>query len=125
MYTLHVNRNLCYNYTGTDDLSDLCTALTPITPRWESFAIQLGIPHATIKTIKKKNNHDPTDCLNDALTEWLDGNYNIVRHGHQSWRKVCKETANKAGGNNNAQAKKIAAEHPVQQHGAGQKQLGN
>ena len=111
--------------TGKDDLAGLRTALNPIAHNWESFALQLGILHNTIKLIKRRNFHDPTDCLNDALAEWLDGNYNIERHGHQSWRKVCKETANAGGGNNRALAKELAAEHPVQQHGAGKRQTGN
>ena len=118
MYTLHVNRNLSYNYTEKDDQADLHKALTPIAARWDSFAIQLGILYETTQLIKRRNYHDPTDCLNDALSEWLKGDYNKQRHGHQSWRKVCKETANAGGGNDMALAKKIAAEHPAQQHGA-------
>ena len=124
-HTSYVNRNLCYNCTEKNDLADLCSALTPIASKWDSFALQLGVPHETTQTIEVKNFHNPTKCLKDALSEWLDDNYDKTRHGHQSWRKVCKATANQAGGNNKALANKIAAKHPVQQHGAGQRQISN
>ena len=106
-----------------DDLADLRTALDPIAAKWDSFAIQLGLLYSQTEAIQREH-HKPAECLNNVLSEWLKGNYNKARHGHQSWRKVCKATANTAGGNNMALAIKLAEEHPVQQHAAEEEQLG-
>lgn len=113
--------NLCYiNYTGETDQAGLCTALDPISFRWESFALQLGLPYNTIQKIKAKSiPYDPTNCLNEVLSEWLDDNYEETQHGHQSWRKVCEATANKAGGNNKGLAIKIAEQHLAEEEQLG------
>ena len=79
--------------------------------KWDYFATQLGILPAKINAIGRKNHYVPTLCLKDVLSTWLIGGYNIQRHGHQSWRRVCEATASPAGGGDRILAHEIAAQH--------------
>ena len=103
--------------TGEDDITELCKALDPIKAKWESFATQLGILPHTTDDIKLKHHCVPTLCLKDVLNTWLKKGYNIQKHGHPSWRRVCEATASPAGGDNKRLAQEIAAKHQAEQTG--------
>ena len=94
--------------TEADDITELCEVLTPIEAKWECFGTQLGI----LKTdaIGLGNNYKPALCLKGVLDTWLQKDYNTAKHGHPSWRKVCKATASKAVGNRRL-ADDIAKQH--------------
>ena len=102
---------LFWYYTEEDAITELCKVLNPIKAKWESFATQLGILPDTTDDIKLKHHHDSTLCLKGVLNTWLKGGYNIQKHGHQSWRRVCEATASSAGGENKKLALDIAAQH--------------
>ena len=97
--------------TGEDDITELCKVLTPIEAKWDCFATQLGILPSKTNAIGRKHYYDPKLCLRDVLNIWLNGGYNIQKHGHQSWRRVCEATASPAGGDNKRLAQDIAARH--------------
>ena len=96
--------------TEEDDITELCKILTPIEAKWDCFATQLGILPNKTGAIGRKNHFNPTLCLKDVLETWLNGEYNIQKHGHQSLRRVCEATASPAGGAN----KKLALDIPTQ-----------
>ena len=48
------------------------------------------------------------DCLNEALKEWIQQNYNTGKYGLPSWRTLLEGVARV----NMALFKKLAAEHP-------------
>ena len=81
--------------TEKDDITKLCEVLAPIEAKWDCFATQLGILPDKTSTIGRKNQYDPTLCLKDVLDTWLNGGYNIQKHGHQSLRRLCEATATK------------------------------
>ena len=103
--------------TEEDAITELCAVLTPIKAKWESFATQLGILPDTTDDIGLKHHYNPTLCLKDVLNTWLKRGYNIRKHGHQSWRRVCEATASPAGGENKRLAQEIAAQHQAKQTG--------
>ena len=103
--------------TEKDDITELCKVLTPIEAKWDCFATQLGILPDKTDTIGRKNLKNPTLCLQDVLSTWLKGDYNIQKDGHQSWRRVCEATASRAGGDNKRLAQEIAAQHRADQTG--------
>ena len=97
--------------TEKDDITVLHKVLTPIEAKWDCFATQLGILPDTTDAIGRKNQYVPNLCLKDVLFTWLKGEYNIRKHGHQSWRRVCEATASSAGGENKELARSIAEQH--------------
>ena len=97
--------------TGENDIIELCEVLAPIKTKWECVATQLGILPDKTNIIGHKHSYDPTLCLKYVLQIWLIGDYNIQRHGHQSWRRVCEATASPAGGDDRKLALEIAAQH--------------
>ena len=98
-------------------ITELCKVLNPIKAKWDCFATQLGILPDTTDDIGRKNHYNSTLCLKDVLNTWLKGGYNIQKHGHQSWRRVCEATASSAGGENKRLAQEIAAQHRAEQTG--------
>ena len=82
-----------------------------IQANWEFVGIQLGIGNGKIEAIKLKNGGDPTRCLKDMLSAWLNENYDTQRHGYPSWRRLCKAIASPAGAENQSLADDIAERH--------------
>ena len=83
----------------------------PIQAKWEFVGIQLGIDNGTIEAIKLKNGGDPTCCLKDMFSTWLNENYDTQRHEHPSWRRLCIVIASPAGAGNQSLADDIAERH--------------
>ena len=82
-----------------------------IRAKWELLGIQLGIDNGTIAAIKLENGGDPTLCLKDVLSTWLNENYDTQRHEHPSWRRLCKAIASPAGAGSHSLADDIAEQH--------------
>ena len=82
-----------------------------IQAKWELLGSQLGIKHGKIAAIKLENGGDPTRCLKDVLSTWLNENYDTQRHGYPSWRRLCKAIASPAGAENQSLADDIAERH--------------
>ena len=95
--------------TGPCDLPNVHKALTDIQYKWEFLAIQFGLPRRIIETARNNYPRDPNGCLMYVLEQWLEGNYDAEQFGHPSWRRVCKVTAEHAGGDNRSLALKIAS----------------
>ena len=109
----HYN-NYFYIQKGPVDLPEVYAALLTIQAKWDRFTLQLGLFNdPTISAIKRQHN-DPASCLLDALTNWLNCNYDVERRGYPSWRRVCIATASPAGGGNRKLAEDIADNHPQQ-----------
>ena len=79
--------------------------------KWELLGIHLGIDNGTIEALKSKNGGNPTLCLKDVLSTWLNENYDTQRHGYPSWRRLCKAIASPAGPENQSLADDIAEQH--------------
>lgn len=55
------------------DLARLLNLLHSVRAKWESIAIQLGLPQSDIEAIGKDNNYKTEDCLRESIKAWLKG----------------------------------------------------
>ena len=85
---------MCWNfYTEEDDWNIIVTECKSLSSKWEQLSAYLGLSKNQIESIKKKRSNDGTDCLNDALYEWIGQNYITERFGMPSWRTLLKSIA--------------------------------
>lgn len=80
--------------------------LTEVSADWQVICTRLHVEPNTIKGLATSNKSNAVR-LNDALTEWLQQNYDYVRWGKPTWRKVV-ESVDKI---NNCLFEKIASKH--------------
>ena len=93
---------------------DVMSELAPVTNRWKYIGLALRLDPNKLKVIEKENRNNFEDCLTEALTLWLNGNYNTERFGEPSWELLVTAVAHSAGGNNPALAGEIKKNHPSQ-----------
>ena len=55
---------------SVNDLGVVMEELNNVSAKWYNIGLQLGVSVGTLKTIKKQYN-DPSDCLTETLTSWL------------------------------------------------------
>ncbi len=60
------------------------------TRRWRTLATNLRLADSSMNTIEKNNEHDVVRCLQLALTDWLNLNYNYEKNGRPSWKMLAK-----------------------------------
>ncbi len=60
--------------------------------RWRTLATSLRLKNSSMNTIEKNHNNDVMRCLQLALTDWLNLNYNYEKksNGRPSWKKLAK-----------------------------------
>ncbi len=58
--------------------------------RWRTLATNLRLNNASMNTIEKNHDKDVERCLQLALTDWLNLNYNYGKNGKPSWKKLAK-----------------------------------
>ena len=73
------------------------------------MAVQFRLPRRIIESAWDNYPRDVNGRLMYVLEQWLKGNSDSEQFGHPSWRRVCEVTADPAGGDNKALARKIAA----------------
>ncbi len=94
-----------------DDIHDLMEALVEVMDKWKLIGIALRLKPSKIRVIEEANRGNPSNCLMDVLTNWLDKNYNTVKFGEPSWRKIVEAVASPAAGDSNVLAESIASKH--------------
>ena len=82
-------------------------------PKWKGFGEALRLIPISLKNIEIRHKFDPEECLRTTLSEYLMKNYNYCKHGNPSWRKIVEAISDRAGGNNNALALRIAEHHSM------------
>ena len=55
---------------SVNDLGVVMEELNNVSAKWYNIGLQLGVSVGTLKTIKKQYS-DPSDCLRETLTTWL------------------------------------------------------
>ena len=85
--------------------------LNPLAARWKSIGIALRLKPNELDTIQAGNNSDPTACLIQTVTKWLNRNYNVEKFGEPTWRWLVEAVSDPAGGANMALAREIARRH--------------
>ena len=58
--------------------------------KWQLLATYLRLKGGTRDTIQANHPRDIKMCLFDAISEWLEWNYDFVNHGKPSWRVLAK-----------------------------------
>ena len=94
---------------GIDEFYDVWERVKSLSPRWFFISGSLRLNPNTLALIEANNGSNCEKCLYEALTHWLNKNYDFIRFGHPSWRKLCLSVSN--GGQNKALAEEIANEH--------------
>ena len=94
-----------------EDLGDVLDEVVDLAGRWPNMCTALRLrPHAE-GTIARQCFHQVDDCLKAALRSWLCQEYDTVKYGLPTWKKLVEAVAKRAGGNDVALAKEIAEKH--------------
>ncbi len=76
--------------------------------KWREIGIQL---HLRASTLDNFMNLDPAKATGKMVEEYLKCNYNTKRFGSPTWSKIVEVVKKPCGGNNAAEAKKIAEKY--------------
>ena len=75
----------------SEDIADIMEMLADFDiGRWRTLATSLRLKDSSMNTIKADNSNDVVRCLQLALTDWLNLNYDYENHGKPSWKKLAK-----------------------------------
>ena len=95
-----------------DDLRPVLKALIEVLSEWKPIGIGFGLKSSKLEEIEGTHHNNLKKCLIDVITNWLRKNYDTVKFGEPSWRKVVEIVADPAAGDNVVLAKAIAEKHP-------------
>ena len=59
-----------------------------LTAKWEQLSAFLGLPSSLINTIRASHPSDLSCCWNEALSQWIQQNYNTEKFGKPSWKTL-------------------------------------
>ena len=85
-------------------------ACSPLAVKWQNFCSYLGVPLKIICNIKESNANDCVASLNDALMQWIMGDYDTTKYGLPSWKTLVKAVSRV----DQALSDKLAREHQIQ-----------
>ena len=97
--------------TVEDDLFDVLESLSPVASKWKAIGTALRIKRSKLEEIERNHKAEMSECLADAITEYLHQCYDVQKHGEPTWQDIVKAVQHQAGGNNRALALSIAREH--------------
>ena len=89
---------------------DVVSELEPVTYRWKQIGLALRLGLGQLKKIEKENK-DTDDCLSEAITLWLNKNYNTQQFGEPSWELLAEAVGHRSGGKDSALAEDILKRH--------------
>ena len=72
-----------------DDITDVLDYLNEVAGHWEAISRNLHVRRSTIEEITNSGRVAPY-CLSQAITDWLELNYNHQRFGKPTWKKVAE-----------------------------------
>ena len=93
-------------YPELKDLPLVRKAMVNVSQNWFSIGINFRVPHSKLDDIRRKYRNESERSLNAVLAEWLN-NYN-PKYGPPTWRSIVATIASRVGGDNPAEAKRIA-----------------
>ena len=73
-----------------DDLTSIFNAVHSLSARWYSLGCSLGLSPSLMDKIQQDVVNDTDKCLIKCLQNWLDMNFNHVKYGAPSWRRLVK-----------------------------------
>ena len=81
------------NLDVDDDLGDVVDAVEPLASKWRRLSTKLRLRQSTLDVIERNNPGDMHGCLHKAMAEWLKLNYDHLRHGKPSWKRLAEATS--------------------------------
>ena len=99
-----------FNFPDIDDLCDVQSELLDVESKWKSIGKALRLQRSVLDSIAA-HSKDEVDCMEEVLTKWLNGAYNVSRFGPPSWKLLVTAVAHPAGGDNHALAEQIALKY--------------
>ena len=96
-----------------DDLADVTGALIGVESKYYSIGLAIGLRVHELDCIRANYGKDVQEALGQVMVAWFHLNYNSVRFGLPTWRKIVEVVHKVNGGNHCALAKSIAANHPL------------
>ena len=97
--------------SAEDDRFAVHAEVNSLSGKWRSMCCALRLRAAEEDAIASKYPSNPSDCLREVLTKWLQKGYYYQKHGSPTWRMLVEAVAHPAGGNYVALAEEIARKH--------------
>ena len=82
-----------------------------IAHKWKGFGGALRIAPPLLDEIENEPGANVHNSLKKVLSLFLKQNYDFIKHGYPTWRKIIEAIFHRAGGSNPALAMKIAKNH--------------
>ena len=79
--------------------------------KWFDLCLALRVSVDELAAIDLNHHGDPSACLRQGLTHWLQGHYDVKKYGPPTWRLLVDAVANSAGGDDYALAWEIKRCH--------------
>ena len=92
------------------DINDVMDELTNVLARYEEIGGRLNIPHGKLVEIRE-NRLTPAAAMTRVIVEWLNRNYPNSSLKPPTWKALVDAVEHPVGGNNRAEAEKIASRH--------------
>ena len=84
--------------------------LRDVLARYYGIGEMLHLPNDKLEETRGQN-LSAADAMRKVIMEWLKQNYNSSRFGPPTWKALVDAVEHPAGGNNKAEAEKIALRH--------------
>ena len=75
-------------YSGLDDWKFIIVECSSLTSKWETLSGLLGLSSTLISTIRASHPGDPSSCWNEALSQWIQQNYNTEKFSKPLWKTL-------------------------------------
>ena len=99
-----------YANTDLDNIGDIMDELKNVLAHYYKIGKRLNLPKDKLKEIRGHNSSE-ADAMNMVIVEWLRKNYDADRFGPPTWKALVDAVKHRAGGNNRAEAERIASRH--------------
>lgn len=77
-------------YIDEDDWNVVIVECSFLASKWAQVGAYLGVSISTIDQIKYTSPGDSQQCLNEVLKAWISQNYNVMRFGTPSWKRLLR-----------------------------------
>lgn len=93
-----------------DDIGVIMDELTNVLAHYNEIGGRLNLSFGTLELIRRQN-LSPAAAMEEVIVEWLKKNYDVNRYGPPTWKALVDVIAYPLGGNNRAEAGRIASRH--------------
>ena len=93
-----------------DDREYIMAELKNVLARHREIGSRLHLKSVTLDVIGREN-PGAAQAMEAVIVEWLNKNYNTAKFGLPTWKALVAVVANPLGGNNKAEAERIAGRH--------------